>query len=531
MANDDEPPTDTHTVHLPPLPGGELLRIETLPPAASADSVLLGGKLWAAAASLCAFLIERRAALRGRRVLELGAGVGACGLYAGALGAEHVLLTDCEEQLCELMRANIHENRLSSRVSAQRLSWGAREWAGAPYEWVIGSDVVWGGDHEAHAALCRTVRGLLSCGASLAVLASEHGLPTPTADGCFRDATLDEFAAAAAAEGLRVSMVEGWGGRGAADGRQFEWTAEAFAACGGSPSEAYLIELRLDDASEEAPFVPEEEWEGTFTQGDGLMARKVRRNSAGRLQPPPFLSHESGGEAEAATSRADASAALEVETSPPPPAKLDVDTPARRHSSRRRHSSPLTPSPSFCPPAATRPASRPASAQSRRARSPASSSLASSPCSTGSARSSSRASPASTYGGWPSCISPTTAAKTKPLVPGASPGQLVGPHLPVFARESAMARWPQRQPTASRVADPAFMSGEKRAAGRASPSGGRRRASSAPRCRPGGGGAHRSSPSRVRGEDIGCGFAAVRSVRAESRAAAAAALAQAREAA
>ena len=48
------------------------------------------------------------------------------------------------------------------------------------------------------------------------------------------------------------------------------------------------------------------------------------------------------------------------------------------------------------------------------------------------------------YGGWPACCSPSTSARPTPVPPGASPGQLLGAHLPKFGSDTRMARWPPR---------------------------------------------------------------------------------------
>ena len=60
-----------------------------------ADTLSVGGRLWPSAAALCRWM-RGEASLRGARVLELGCGTGACGLYAAhcgaAVGAAEVLL-------------------------------------------------------------------------------------------------------------------------------------------------------------------------------------------------------------------------------------------------------------------------------------------------------------------------------------------------------------------------------------------------------------------------------------------------------
>ena len=90
----------------------------------------LGTELWPAARALVALLEERRTALASAaQVLELGAGTGACGLAAAALGARRVLLTD-KPVLLPLMRANVAANRFDSGggcvVECAELTWRSR---------------------------------------------------------------------------------------------------------------------------------------------------------------------------------------------------------------------------------------------------------------------------------------------------------------------------------------------------------------------------------------------------------------------
>lgn len=76
---------------LPALPNGCHVRLEQ----SSWDDAGTGGVVWPAARALCrwqADLAEEE--LVGARVLELGAGTGACGLFAAGLGASSVCLTD-----------------------------------------------------------------------------------------------------------------------------------------------------------------------------------------------------------------------------------------------------------------------------------------------------------------------------------------------------------------------------------------------------------------------------------------------------
>ena len=69
-----------------------------------ADTLSVGGRLWPSAAALCRWM-RGEASLRGARVLEIGCGTGACGLYAAHCGATEVLLTDGSETLQPLIDA------------------------------------------------------------------------------------------------------------------------------------------------------------------------------------------------------------------------------------------------------------------------------------------------------------------------------------------------------------------------------------------------------------------------------------------
>ena len=104
-------------------------------------------------------------------MLELGAGTGACGLAAAALGARRVLLTD-KSVLLPLLRANVAANRFDrSRdvgggsggcvVECAELTWRSR-----------GDERRSGGDErEEHACEGAELPALLPAGADL-VLAS-----------------------------------------------------------------------------------------------------------------------------------------------------------------------------------------------------------------------------------------------------------------------------------------------------------------------------------------------------------------------
>ena len=110
---------------LPRLPSGQELAIETRG-LVGRESVGLGGRLWPSAAAMCRWL--RSSGVQGQHVLELGCGTGAVGLYAAALGASSVTLTDGgSESLLNMVQANVERNRALvdlTRIKIAQFEWG-----------------------------------------------------------------------------------------------------------------------------------------------------------------------------------------------------------------------------------------------------------------------------------------------------------------------------------------------------------------------------------------------------------------------
>ena len=93
-------------------------------PAVSGNSVV---RVWEGAETLCAHLVLNKDLVRGRQCIELGSGVGACGLTAAALGASSVLLTDlaaAQPYLEYNMRTNLGAAE-RARTRALVYSWGS----------------------------------------------------------------------------------------------------------------------------------------------------------------------------------------------------------------------------------------------------------------------------------------------------------------------------------------------------------------------------------------------------------------------
>ena len=224
----DPPIAPASLAELPPLPSGATLSLQQRALLGS-GSVGLGGRRWPAAATLCRYLLEHRAELvHQRRVLEIGCGGGAVGIYAAALGAASVLLTDGGgEALLELASANVRRNEEvlamigdAHRVRVEPYVWGAStDRPLGRYDLVLGSDVTYArGSHE---ALCESVGLFLSAApdvdvdlpdpelATRVIIAHEHRRLAidgrgETADD---DAQLAHFTEVASAHGIRVTPL------------------------------------------------------------------------------------------------------------------------------------------------------------------------------------------------------------------------------------------------------------------------------------------------------------------------------------
>ena len=169
---------------LPLLPGGQEIILD------EQDGSGVGGKIWRSAAALCRWQLSMQDEIRGSRVLELGSGTGASGLFAAGLGASRVVLTDGQEELIPLLERNAERNggvvNSSDVITAAHWLFGESAPAGVseiPFDMVIGSDITYAvsysleddGEPEDRHALCRTLRALLQENRQLrCVIAHEH---------------------------------------------------------------------------------------------------------------------------------------------------------------------------------------------------------------------------------------------------------------------------------------------------------------------------------------------------------------------
>jgi len=87
------------------------------------QSNAVGAKLWLGAMVCAQGLLNGVVALEGKSVLELGAGVGICGILASQLGAKQVILTDCCYTSLKGLLPNVLAN-CSEQPAVGSASWG-----------------------------------------------------------------------------------------------------------------------------------------------------------------------------------------------------------------------------------------------------------------------------------------------------------------------------------------------------------------------------------------------------------------------
>ncbi|MDE3024182.1 MAG: 50S ribosomal protein L11 methyltransferase [Acidobacteriota bacterium] len=97
-------------------------------------------ELWPSGLALARFVAGRD--LGGRRVLELGAGLGLPSLAAALRGAD-VLATDWAEDAVTLLRVNAARNRVELRAACVRWDEPEQLYAGAPWDVVLGADLLY----------------------------------------------------------------------------------------------------------------------------------------------------------------------------------------------------------------------------------------------------------------------------------------------------------------------------------------------------------------------------------------------------
>ena len=157
---------------------------------------VMGQIVWPAALALSRWLLARRGLCNGARCLELGAGAGAPGLIARSAGATQLLLTEGDDSLLPVLRANCEANPGPGAWAAATLDWRDFEAVGRThsgdgrgFDLILAADVLYtAGDI---APLVRAAARLLRPGAtSRFVLARSSWFEdlTPTLVACAEEA-------------------------------------------------------------------------------------------------------------------------------------------------------------------------------------------------------------------------------------------------------------------------------------------------------------------------------------------------------
>mmetsp|Transcript_34592 Transcript_34592/g.47941 ORF Transcript_34592/g.47941 Transcript_34592/m.47941 type:complete len:313 (+) Transcript_34592:310-1248(+) len=117
-----------------------------------------GGRLWDGCILMAQHLAERQhsGGLAGRRVLEIGAGLGLPGIVAASRGAD-VTFTD-KARCLALLEENARENGVADRVTVQELQWGRNvRHLKPPFDLVILSDCICHDENAVFRPLLKTL--------------------------------------------------------------------------------------------------------------------------------------------------------------------------------------------------------------------------------------------------------------------------------------------------------------------------------------------------------------------------------------
>lgn len=99
------------------------------------------GVVWPSA-MVMAYAIGLFGGLRGKRVLELGGGVGTLALAAASEGASEVISTDIVEDAAAFVRRNAERNQLA--VSAMTMDWNQPPEDLGQFDGIVAADVLYG---------------------------------------------------------------------------------------------------------------------------------------------------------------------------------------------------------------------------------------------------------------------------------------------------------------------------------------------------------------------------------------------------
>ena len=194
--------------NMPVLPNGNQVSLAL----GSLSECETGGRLWPSAVSLCRHMLQLEE-LQGCSVVELGCGTGAVGIFAAAMGAGKVVLSDGQEAVLRLAEQNVLANGerglwspASTQVTIEKVFWGTPCQL-SDVDLVLGSGVTYSSD--LHKPLCHTLEQLLHP-TSRAILAHEKRVPIPVGqtEQQTPDTVLEHFVSTAEAANLSVQTID-----------------------------------------------------------------------------------------------------------------------------------------------------------------------------------------------------------------------------------------------------------------------------------------------------------------------------------
>ena len=152
------PPTECHRFTYPAAKDGEDIVIELKGFESESEQIWnsTGLTLWRSSQYLCDYLVENVKMLQDKRILELGSGLGRCGILASKLvddskeSSSAVYLTDGDSDTLLQLRANIELNG-PLPIRCHQLLWGTetattflkRHASDEPFDIIFGSDLIY----------------------------------------------------------------------------------------------------------------------------------------------------------------------------------------------------------------------------------------------------------------------------------------------------------------------------------------------------------------------------------------------------
>jgi predicted nicotinamide N-methyase len=101
-----------------------------------------GFRTWPAALALGEYLLDNRSFVRGKRLLELGAGTGFLSLLCARTGSAQVHCTDGSVQMLDLIQRNAQRNNIEQEASLLQFGTGS-EIEQLPVDIILGADITY----------------------------------------------------------------------------------------------------------------------------------------------------------------------------------------------------------------------------------------------------------------------------------------------------------------------------------------------------------------------------------------------------